>query len=364
MTGGGFEPVCERNEGADPFYRAVRERAFADAIPISGTFELTCRCNFDCRMCYVHLKPEEMPRYGRELSAKEWMKVAEDARAAGTVWLCVTGGEPLMHPEFETIWRGLTGMGFFITLQTNASLIDERAAKLLEECPPVGVKATLYGASDEVYEAVCRVRDGFSKTDRGLRTLRKLGIPVQLVSTVIRQNEADLPRMADYARDNGLPYLATGNVKPSVRTPDSQAREARVQEKLNEAKRREILHCLKGSPVKIERKPCTYCRDYRLGYWVTWNGFMRFCSFMNEPDIPVRGQVFSEAWKELLIYEETLDWPEECKTCRARSVCRKCAGTLAVECGGPRQVTDEFCGRIKQYYDEWKGDEDIWDKYT
>ena len=54
MTGGGFEPVCERNEGADPFYRAVRERAFADAIPISGTFELTCRCNFDCRMCYVH----------------------------------------------------------------------------------------------------------------------------------------------------------------------------------------------------------------------------------------------------------------------------------------------------------------------
>ena len=161
-----------------------------------------------------------------------------------------------------------------------------------------------------------------------------------------------------------MPYLASGNVKPSVRTPDSQAREARVQEKLNEAKRREILHCLKGSPVKIERKPCTYCRDYRLGYWVTWNGFMRFCSFMNEPDIPVRGQVFSEAWKELLIYEETLDWPEECKTCRARSVCRKCAGTLAVECGGPRQVTDEFCGRIKQYYDEWKGDEDIWDKYT
>ena len=38
VTGGGFEPVCERNEGADPFYRAVRERAFADATSHIGNF--------------------------------------------------------------------------------------------------------------------------------------------------------------------------------------------------------------------------------------------------------------------------------------------------------------------------------------
>lgn len=50
-----FEPACERMEWLDPFYKSVWKKAFEDGIPISGTFELTPRCNFDCKMCYVHL---------------------------------------------------------------------------------------------------------------------------------------------------------------------------------------------------------------------------------------------------------------------------------------------------------------------
>ena len=106
--------------------------------------------------------------------------------------------------------------------------------------------------------------------------------------------------------------------------------------------------------MNIERKPCTYCKDYRLGYWVTWNGDMRFCSFMNEPQIPVREMPFSKAWEELIAYEEALDWPEECKTCKVQKACFKCAGELAAECGNTYSVTEEFCDRVKRYYDEEK----------
>ena len=351
-----FEPACRRMEWLDPFYKAVWEKAFADALPISGTFELTPRCNFSCRMCYVHLRPEQIPLHGRELTAKEWIRIAGEARKAGTTWLCVTGGEPLMHPEFETIWRELTDMGFFITLQTNGSLITGKMAKLLEECPPRGVKITLYGSNDQVYEQVCRVKDGFTRTDVGIRTLREMGIPVELVSTVIRQNQEDVKQMAFYAFCHKLPWMATGGIKPSVRGADSEARQVRVEEKLEEQKRAEIRYRLEKAPVNPERKPCTYCKDYRLGYWVTWNGEMRFCSFMNEPHINVRDQAFLKSWKELIQYEEELDWPEECKSCEAQKVCFKCAGTLTAECGSPHRVTDEFCKRVKREYSEiWKG---------
>ena len=87
-------------EWLDPFYKAVWEKAYEDAIPISGTFELTPRCNFNCRMCYVHLPESEIHKHGRELSAGEWLRIAREAKEAGTTWLCITGGEPLMHPEF------------------------------------------------------------------------------------------------------------------------------------------------------------------------------------------------------------------------------------------------------------------------
>ena len=312
-----FEPACRRMEWLDPFYKAVWEKAFADAIPISGTFELTPRCNFNCRMCYVHLKPEQIPQYGRELTAKEWIRIAQEAKEAGTTWLCVTGGEPLMHLEFETIWKELSQMGFFITLQTNASLIQGKMARLLEEYPPRGVKITIYGSNDEVYEEVCQVKEGFTRVDQGIRNLAEMKIPVQLVSTIIRQNEEDVKKMAFYAYLHKLPWMATGGVKASVRSPNSEAREVRVQEKLDEQKRAEIQYRLEKAPVNIERKPCTYCKDYHLGYWVTWNGEMRFCSFMNEPNIPVRDQAFLKSWQELIAYEEALEWPEECKTCEA-----------------------------------------------
>ncbi len=278
---------------AGSFYKAVWEKAFADAIPISGTFELTPRCNFKCRMCYVHIKNDQIPQYGKELTAAQWLRIASQAKGAGTVWLCITGGELLMHPEFEIIYRELSQMGFFITLQTNASLIRGKIAQLLEEYPPRGVKITLYGSDDEVYEQVCRVKHGFSRADGGIRTLRELEIPVQLISTVIRQNLEDVPKMAYYAYRNWLPWMATGGVKDSARIRDSEAREVRVTERVEAQKRKQIEY-LKEHPLNPEWKPCTYCKDYRLGYWVMWNGEMRFCSFMDEPHISATEQPFTD----------------------------------------------------------------------
>lgn len=351
-----FEPACRRMEWLDPFYKAVWEKAFAEAIPISGTFELTPRCNFDCCMCYVHLKPEAIPKYGKELKAKEWIRIAQEAKKAGTTWLCITGGEPMVHPEFETIYRELSQMGFFITLQTNGSLIEGKMEKLLSEYPPRGVKITLYGSDNEVYERVCRVEEGFTRVDKGIKKLREMKIPVQLISTIVRQNQNDIKKMAFYAYSNGLIWGATGGIKPSVRGADTDVRGVRIKEKLEEQKKLEILHRLKEAPVNTERKPCTYCKDYRLGYWIMWNGEMRFCSFMNEPHIDMRKLAFSEAWKELIRYEEELEFPQECKSCRAQKVCLKCAGILTAECGSPHMVSEEFCGKIKKYFDEVKGE--------
>ena len=343
-----FEPACRRMEWLDPFYKEVWEKAFTDAIPISGTFELTPRCNFNCRMCYVHLRPEQIPKLGREMSAADWIRTAEEAKEAGTAWLCVTGGEPLVHPEFRTIWRELTQMGFFITLQTNASLIDDDMAEFLEQYPPRAAKVTLYGSNDEVYEQVCRVKNGFTRADAGIRRLRELEIPVQLVSTVIRQNLDDVKKMAFYAWIHKLPWMATGGIKPSIRGADSEAREVRVQEKLDERLKAEIKWRLNGHPVDVNRKPCTYCKDYRLGYWVTWNGMMRFCSFMDRPNISVISKGFSLAWNELIDYEASLRWPKECYTCEANKICAKCSGILNAEIGNPEKTNTNFCKKYKE----------------
>ena len=104
----------------------------------------------------------------------------------------------------------------------------------------------------------------------------------------------------------------------------------------------EIKHFI-NNPINIERKPCTYCKDYRLGYWITWDGKIRFCSFLNEPDISIKELSFKEAWQRLVEFEEQLDWPQECKECDFSKDCFKCAATLATNSGIVHKINKEYC---------------------
>lgn len=336
-----FEPACRRMEWLDPFYKAVWEKAYADAIPISGTFELTPRCNFNCRMCYVHLPENEIKKHGTELTGAEWIRIAQEAKDAGTTWLCITGGEPLMHPEFETIWRELTQMGFFITLQTNASLLTEYE-KLFEECPPRACKITLYGSNDQVYRDVCRVENGFTKADAGIRMLRQMKIPVELVSTVIQQNLDDVENIIRYVEKNKLRWIPNINVRTAGRGVDVDMEHLRIRPPKKDSNAEQGSS--RKNLVDPERKPCTYCKDFRIGYWIVWNGYMRFCSFMNEPDISVRSRPFNECWKELVGFQESLEWPQECKECEYQKSCSRCAALFNIE-GGKLKIRDEYCRR-------------------
>ena len=346
-----MEPACRRMEWLDPFYKQVWEKAFADGIPISGTFELTPRCNFNCKMCYVHLKADQIPRHGRELPARDWLRIAEEARAAGTTWLCITGGEPLLHPEFPAIWEALSRMGFFLTLQTNGSLITGPMAELLERCPPRRVKITLYGTSNEVYQAVCGVEDGFDRVNDGIHTLMSLGIPVELVTSLVRENYEDRAKIAFYAYCHRLPWASTISMKPSYRGAETEVESVRLTEELEEhglGRARQRIQ--KQDFLNPDRKPCTYCRDYRVGYWVLWDGTMSFCSFLPLPEISVTDLPFSEAWKKLLDYEAQWDWPEECKACAAAKVCERCAATVYGRSQGIVGLNNHFCSKIRELF--------------
>ena len=45
-------------------------------IPLSGTFELTARCNLDCRMCYIHRRENDAAARAGELTAAQWLALA------------------------------------------------------------------------------------------------------------------------------------------------------------------------------------------------------------------------------------------------------------------------------------------------
>ena len=145
--------------------------------PISGTFELSPMCNFACRICYVRRTPQQVAALGGLQPASQWLSWAKEAREAGMLWLLLTGGEPFLYPDFLSLYEELAGMGFFISINSNAALIDERAVRVLKRAVPKRINITLYGASEESYAKLCGNGGGFRRVMESLRLLRDNGIP-------------------------------------------------------------------------------------------------------------------------------------------------------------------------------------------
>ena len=100
----------------------LHARACRSGTPLAGNFELTARCNFNCKMCYVHLTAEEQQRRGRELTADEWLAIAQEARSRGMLFLLLTGGEPLIRKDFRYLLTELKKMGLLVSVNSKGPL--------------------------------------------------------------------------------------------------------------------------------------------------------------------------------------------------------------------------------------------------
>ena len=178
--------------GAEPRLSVyLHARACANGIPLAGTFELTPRCNFNCRMCYVHLTPEEQRRRGAELTADAWLAIAEQARSQGMLFLLLTGGEPLIRADFRYLLTELKKMGLMVSINSNASLIDDDWLDFFRHEPPSRMNITLYGGCNETYERLCG-RPMYDRVVRNIRALKALGIGVKLNASMTPYNVEDM----------------------------------------------------------------------------------------------------------------------------------------------------------------------------
>ena len=89
--------------------------------------------------------PADDPARDRELSFDEIKNIVDQARALGTRRWSISGGEPMLRPDFPEIFDYLTGKAVSYTLNTNGTLITPEIARLLTR---KGTKmVALYGAT-------------------------------------------------------------------------------------------------------------------------------------------------------------------------------------------------------------------------
>lgn len=332
------------------FQREVRLQARELGIPAFGTFELTPLCNFDCKMCYVHLTPERMHELGRLRTAGEWLDMARQARDAGMVGVTLTGGEVLTRPDFEEIYAGIVEMGLFVSVLSNGSLVDEHVVDLFRRMPPAYLRFTLYGASNETYERLCGAPDGFDRVMRGLALLRDAGIDFALSTTETILNVGDFDAIERIARELDTSLVAGATLVGAVRGATSSAHELRTSHVRLPGDRSVAIEGPTG-PARPRRGagdgPFATCGSYRCSFWLDWNGDMDLCSFMSSCKVKPFETGFVFAWEQLLAKIGELSLPAACVNCADLAFCATCPGISEAETGHPDRRADVMCDKAR-----------------
>lgn len=347
---------CEFLENEiNSYLHNLEKTAYEQTIPFKGTFELTPRCNFNCNMCYVHLKPDEIQKIGRERTKEEWIALAEAAKNAGVMELTLTGGEVFVMPDFKEIYEEIAKMGFLIQIFSNGYLLNEDTVKWLAKWPPKVVRFTLYGASDETYQSICGIPDGFSRVKQSVELLKQYKIPLYLSFMITKENRQEFNAMYEFAQENGLRFTHSNQLINPVRGASADAKAHQTERELPPL---EIIKELRKRVHKYPKKPCSnyleLCGNYRRGFCITWNGNMQLCAFLSQPSIPVDSNNFMKAFKSLCLELNQLKQPKKCNTCQYEQYCDRCPGILYAEAGDLKKEAKTICERARYNYAIYK----------
>ncbi len=184
---------------------------------------VTDRCNFRCVYCmpksvfnrdYRFLPRSEL------LSFEEIEQVVMAAARLGVTKIRLTGGEPLVRTDLETLIRKISAVDGItdISLTTNASLLTAARATSLREAGLRRVNISLDAMDDKTFMAVNDVGIGVQAVLDGIRNASNAGFESVKVNMVVKKglNDHSILPMARFFHGTGqilrfIEFMDVGN---------------------------------------------------------------------------------------------------------------------------------------------------------
>lgn len=367
---------------------------------ISFDLEITARCNNACRHCYIALPAGDREAQRHEMSLAEIDDIAARAADLGAVWVLLSGGEPLLRPDFADIYLALKRRGLLVSVFTNACLVTPEHVALFRRYPPRDIEVSVYGATAETYERVTQRPGSFAAFSRGLDLLLGAGVKVRLKAMALRSNVHELDEIAAFCRARTKDYYRFDPLLHLRFDGDEQRNEQIRAERLSpgeivtveradeqrfgalqkgcadgrlifaqaegaaDADHADHTVDAAGLPLHPDGSVCDHlfhCGAGNGSFSIGYDGTFRLCSSLWHPDCTVsvrpgdRPTLVSlrEAWEELVPRVHALRSQDpvfltKCRRCALVNLCLWCPAHAHLETGSGEQgrldaVPDYFC---------------------
>lgn len=329
-------------------------------LPLEGYLDLTYRCNCDCRHCWLRIGPRAKAQQ-RELSLEEIKNLVLEARKMGCQTWSISGGEPMLRPDFPEIFEFIVSKSVSYSLNTNGTRITPEIARLLRRRGSKMV--ALYGATAQVHDHITRTPGSFEATLQGMAYLKEAGAGFTVQLIPMRDNYRQFADMERLARGLSpvyrigaawLHFSACGSARRNAEI----ARQRLTPQEVVSLDRPDLFndewlagqegHACGGRTA--DDRLFAACIAHSRRFHIDPYGGMSFCCFVKEPAwrYELRRGSFREAWEVFIprLADEVhggSEYLENCAVCELRDDCRWCGVYGYLEHGRPGARVEYLC---------------------
>ena len=307
-----------------PIFDELNELTQEINKPFYVHWELTSDCNLRCSHCY-------QPRaetYVREEDANLILDCLEENDC---LLVTLSGGEPLTHPNFKSIFLKLKERGFFVTVCTNAVLLDNDHVDLFKRYPPYSLEISIYGANKKHFKAVTG-RDQFKNFVRALDLLRANSIDFQLKVPLTAKTLIGIDEIEEYAKLLDVPFQVGTLTYPRFDGDQSNlSQRIPVEDVLNyeSTNFNEFLEWKKETSRKFKVANGLRCSNAaRNSILIDSTSHIAFCGMLRNPKHKFTSKLsFSKALKTAFEFRNILEMHYSngpCGSCEIADMCLGC----------------------------------------
>jgi MoaA/NifB/PqqE/SkfB family radical SAM enzyme len=325
--------------------------------------------------------PDQASIARQELTFSEIRDIVDQARAMGCQAWSISGGEPMLRPDFSEIFDYITRKAVHYKINTNGTLIIPEIAKLLTR--PGYKMIALYGATGDVYDHVTRTPGAFDALMQGIAYMKEAGASFTVQVVPMRANIHQYDQMIELAQtfSNDIRVGASWLWLSADRSPGRNAEIKR--QRLTPG---QVLMVEKPDPTGFvfnagddpgcqsgvcgmdirDENLFAYCIAARRDFHIDPYGGMSFCYYIKDPALryDLRQGTFQEAWDEFIPSLATSvradqGYYDNCGSCTMRSDCRWCPVYGYLEHGRYNAKVEYLCQVTEEYRrfkEEWKLD--------
>lgn len=314
------------------------------------SWNLTRVCNLACGHCYLDAvqRRREAPD---ELTTAEALRIVDEiGDLAPGAMLVLTGGEPLLRRDLDTLVAAAAARELMPVIGTNGTLLDAKRAAALRAAGAVGVGISLDSITPAFHDRLRGQAGAWEKALAGLRAARAAGLAVQVQTTLFRENLGEIEAIADCAEEIGalalnlffLVCTGRGVTQTDLEGAEYEAALARIA--ALQAKRgglmirarcapyaRRMLGLHAGVEADGYASWSSACLAGRSYFRITPEGRVTACPYIPRPAGDVRAQPLADVWQtagDFRRLREELpqgkcggcDYRVSCGGCRARAL--------------------------------------------